>query len=123
MGLGLPDGYRVQLDLDGLFRMDQGTLVETLTKGVRGSLYAPNEGRKRANLKPLEGGDTVYMQHQDYSLAALAWRDAQPNPFAPQGPAPEPPTDDDVDDDPVPELNAEESAKYLAYKIQQELCA
>lgn len=88
VGLDLPAGYRVQLDLDGLFRMDQGALVETLTKGVRGSLYTPNDGRKKANLKPLPGGDTVYMQHQDYSLESLAWRDAQPNPFDVANPVP-----------------------------------
>lgn len=117
-GLDLPDDYRVQLDLDGLFRMDQSTLVETLTKGVRGSLMAPNEGRKKANLPPLRGGDTVYMQHQDYSLEALEWRDSQPNPFdikaANDSPPPAPA---------VPELSSEESAKFLAYKIEQELLA
>lgn len=117
-GLDLPDDHRVQLDLDGLFRMDQSTLVETLTKGVRGSLMAPNEGRKKANLPPLKGGDTVYMQHQDYSLEALEWRDSQPNPFdikaANDSPPPAPA---------VPELSSEESAKFLAYKIEQELLA
>lgn len=115
MGLGLPDDHRIQLDLDGLFRMDLLTQVEVLTKGIGGSLYAPNEGRKRINLPDLEGGNTVYMQHQDYSLAALAWRDAQPNPFdlkAANDPTPAPEEDD-----------VEEAAKYLAYRIQQEIAA
>lgn len=68
-GLGL-DGVNegVELDLDGLMRMDSKTQMETLKAGVEGSLLTVNNGRKRLNLAPLEGGDTVYMQQQDYPL-------------------------------------------------------
>lgn len=77
-GLGLdstPAPYGVTLDLDALLRMDMSTLVTTLTTGLKGSLITPNEGRKRMSLPPLDGGDTVYMQVQDFSIAALAERD------------------------------------------------
>jgi HK97 family phage portal protein len=87
-GLGL-DGINkgVELDLDGLLRMDAKTQMETLKTAVDGAIYAPNEARQKLNRKPLEGGDTVYMQQQNYSLAALAARDKL-NPLADPGPNP-----------------------------------
>lgn len=89
MALGLTDDYRVELDLEGLFRMDAKTQLETIRAGVDGAILTPNEGRAKLSLKPLAGGDTVYMQQQNYSLEALAQRDAleplQPDP-APQNP-------------------------------------
>lgn len=80
-GLGIPPNYCVELDLDGLLRMDTATLIKSLTEAIGGGLMAPNEGRKKVGLKPLPGGDTVYLQQQEFSLAALAKRDALPNPF------------------------------------------
>jgi hypothetical protein len=62
--------------------MDSVSQADATTKLVGGSILTPNEGRKRFNQKPLEGGDTVYMQQQNFSLEALAKRDAQPDPFA-----------------------------------------
>lgn len=105
-GLGLGEQYDlgVEFDIDNLLRMDTASLAEATTKLVGGSLLTPNEGRLKFNAPPLEGGDTVYMQQQNYSLAALAKRDAQDNPFAPAGlpaPEPEPEPDDPGDDDDV----------------------
>jgi hypothetical protein len=42
--------------------------------GVRGGFLAPNEPRRWENLEPMEGGDTPFMQHQDYPLAVVAKR-------------------------------------------------
>ncbi len=81
-GLGLDARTGVELDLDGLFRMDTATQVKTESDAVKGSLKAPNEGRRRLNLPPLPGGDSIYMQQQNFSLEALAKRDARENPFA-----------------------------------------
>lgn len=114
LGLNLPvvnsQGGRmmgVELDLDGLLRMDSATQVTSLVTGVNGGIYAPNEARRRMNLKPLKGGDTIYLQQQQYSIQALAERDAD-KPFskppsgasgsggAPSGGnAPPPPNDDE----------------------------
>lgn len=79
-GLGL-DGTTIgtEFDLDGLLRMDSVTQMEVLERG-RNTL-TPNEARKRLDLKPVAGGDSVYRQQQDYSLEALARRDASPDPF------------------------------------------
>jgi phage portal protein BeeE len=37
----------------------------------------PNEAARRLNLPPVAGGDAVYRQQQDFSLEALAKRDAK----------------------------------------------
>jgi phage portal protein BeeE len=74
--------------LDDLLRMDTATLVEAEAKAVAGGFKKPNEARKRLNLTPVAGGDTPYLQQQNYSLAALAKRDSQADPFASNAPAP-----------------------------------
>jgi phage portal protein BeeE len=78
--------FGVELDLDGLLRMDTATQVKTLTDAVKGTLMTPNEARKKVDLTPLQGGDTVYMQQQNYSLSALDARDrANPAPSSSTG--------------------------------------
>lgn len=87
-GLALPDEFEVHLDLDVLFRMDGSTLMKVMTDGVKGMVVAPNEARKKFNLPPIAGGDTVYAQQQEFSLDALSRRDARDDPFAKSGTAP-----------------------------------
>lgn len=118
-GLGLGDvpNLGVEFDIDNLLRMDTATQADAVTKLVGGSILTPNEGRLRFNAKPLTGGDTVYMQQQNYSLEALAKRDKQPDPFgtakppAPAAPPPEPvkPPDDNA------------AAKHLAHELRKSL--
>lgn len=81
-GLGMPPGTCLEFDLEGLLRMDSATQIDILTKAVGGALMKPDEARARRNLPPVPGGDSVYMQQQNYSLAALAKRDAKEDPFA-----------------------------------------
>ncbi|MBB6013496.1 HK97 family phage portal protein [Aquamicrobium lusatiense] len=69
----------VEFDLDNLLRMDAVTQMDVLEKS-KGKLTV-NEQRLRLNVKPVAGGDTVYLQEQDHSLEALAKRDAGPDPF------------------------------------------
>lgn len=100
-GLMLPSRQRVQLDLDGLFRMDSATQIEVLSKGVASALIAPDEGRAKLNLPPVPGGEYPYLQQQNYSLEALSKRDSgdhfvQPAPVA--EPMPEP-AEEDIEDD------------------------
>lgn len=80
-GLSLADGTGVELDLDVLFRMDQKTLFEVLDRGVKAAILSPNEARKRVNLGPVKGGDSPLAQQQNFSLEALAKRDARDDPF------------------------------------------
>ena len=85
-GLGLDSvknhTYGTEFDLDGLLRMDTATQYKTLGEGIGSALLTPNEGRKRINLKPVKGGDTPYLQQQNFSLAALDRRDTSDDPFA-----------------------------------------
>jgi HK97 family phage portal protein len=82
-GLGLVDaGYGSEFDLDNLLRMDTAAMVKTEADAVGAGIKTPNEARKRLNLGPIEGGDAPYLQQQNYSLAALAKRDAREDPFA-----------------------------------------
>ena len=85
IGLGNPkDGhiYGVGLDLDGLFRMDEKTRTEVLAAGVKGALISPDEARQKLDRRPVPGGQSPYLQQQNYSLEALDKRDAQADPFA-----------------------------------------
>lgn len=74
-GLELPKPYGTEFDLDGLLRMDSATLIDAEAKAVGGGIKAPNESRRRLNLPPVVGGETPYLQQQNYSLAALDRRD------------------------------------------------
>lgn len=91
-GLELPRGTGTELDLDNLMRMDTSALYKSNNDAVSGGWMGPDEARFKANLKPVPGGGSPYLQQQNYSLAALAKRDAQEDPFAvAPNPKPEPP--------------------------------
>jgi HK97 family phage portal protein len=114
-GLELPAEYGVELDLDGLLRMDSKTRAEVDGAEVGAGILSPNEARAKRNLMPVTGGASPYLQQQNYSLSALAKRDAQADPFATAKPAvpaaeeePEP-EDDEADDE--PEENEDVSAE------------
>lgn len=93
-GLELPSNLGVEFDVENLLRMDSIAQMTKITQGVRGGVYTPNEARLAFNLKPIAGGDTVYLQEQDHSLEWLSKRDAQPIQIAtPPAPKPEPPAD------------------------------
>ncbi|ELM8829672.1 phage portal protein [Escherichia coli] len=72
---------RVELDIGSLLRMDSERRMKSLGEGVKNTILTPNEARKRENLPPIEGGDSLFLQQQNYSLAALARRDASEDPF------------------------------------------
>jgi len=73
-GLELSENEAFEFDLDGLLRMDSATKVKTLKEGVLGAIYSPNEARKKMNLPKAVGGETPYLQQQNWSLADLARR-------------------------------------------------
>jgi len=99
-GLELPQSLGTEFNLEDLMRMDLLLKMKVATEGVKGAVYAPNEARRKFNLPPVKGGDTPYLQQQNYSLAALDERD-QDKPFAkPTEPiAPVVPADESDDED------------------------
>lgn len=83
--------YGVELDLDSLLRMDTATRYKSHSDAIGGGWLAPNEARFKEDLPPVPGGDTPYLQQQNFSLGALGERDANdpfPKPVAPAAPAP-----------------------------------
>lgn len=72
-GLGMSDGVGTEFDLDGLLRMDSVTQMEVLEKAK--SVLTLDERRKKLDRKPVEGGNTIYLQQQDHSIEAIAARD------------------------------------------------
>lgn len=102
-GLDLPSGLGIEFDVDALIWMDTATRTKAASEAIGAGAMTPNEARKKYfGLGPVVGGDTPYMQVQNYSLKALAQRDAD-DPFA-KPPAPVAPPDDEADDDDTDEV-------------------
>jgi HK97 family phage portal protein len=110
LGLGMVDGRELatMFDIDDLLRMDTATMTASLRDQVGSGIASPDEARRRLNLPPVPGGATPYLQQQNYSLAALARRDAQDNPFGPAAPPPQ--QDDDAE-----EMPADDQARAFVY--------
>lgn len=102
-GLGMSEGIGTEFDLDGLLRMDSVTQMEVMDKAK--GIFSPNEMRRRFDLAPKTGGDSVFLQEQNYSLEALAKRDALPDPWATGKNAPQP----------VPDTSAQDEAEERAF--------
>jgi HK97 family phage portal protein len=94
-GLALKPPYGTEFDLEDLLRMDPAAMIHAYAEASKSGWVAPNEMRKKLGLPPTAGGDTPYLQQQNYSLEALAERDAD-KPFS--LPAPAPVATDDTDD-------------------------
>lgn len=101
LGLG-GTNLGTEFDTENLLRMDSVTQVATIRDAVGAGVMSPNEGRSKLDLKPVDGGESPYLQQQNYSLAALAKRDAQDDPFSSKTvPAPPAPDAANVNEPPV----------------------
>ncbi|WP_182853113.1 hypothetical protein [Arsenophonus endosymbiont of Aleurodicus floccissimus] len=56
--------------------MDTSTRFKTYVDGIKGRWLTANKVRKKENLLAVEGGDTPYLQQQNYSLSELSQRDS-----------------------------------------------
>lgn len=131
-GLGMaPDlieGRRIGAEFlrEDLLQMDTAGRVQAATDTIRGGALSPNEARLRwLDAEPVEGGDSPMLQQQQFSLAALAERDASdpfskptPGPAAtpaqPQMPAPE----DRPAEPQAASLDPEEAAIWLRKALE-----
>lgn len=79
-GLGLVNvpGQTIgtEFDLDNLLRMDSATQITSLAEGTGAGIYTINEARFKRNLPKVTGGDSPYLQQQNWALETLAQRDA-----------------------------------------------
>jgi HK97 family phage portal protein len=116
-GLGLKDDVAVMFDLEDLLKMDSRTLTEVQVLRVGGGISAPDEARSKFNLKPVPGGKLPYLQQQNYSLEALAKRDAQGDPFAAANTAPAAP----VEDEPMSDDEMDENMRSLVVEFKRGL--
>ena len=124
LGLDTPKSGRmmgVELDLDSLLRMDSASMIKSMAEGVSGGVISPNEARRRIDLKPVTGGESPFLQQQNYSLAALAKRDAQADPFGTAAPEPPAEEEEEEQDEPAAEpVPGERDYRLaLAMKIEQ----
>lgn len=73
--------------------MDKKTQIENATNAIKGSLDTINEARASLNRPPVPGGDSIWMQQQNFSLQALVARDkaGPPSAMTPAAAPPEPP--------------------------------
>jgi len=105
-GLELKAPYGTEFNIDDLIWMVTSTKTKAAAEAIGAGALSPNESRKKwFGYGPVKGGDTPYMQQQNYSLAALADRDAdqpfsKPTPPAPAVPGPSalPAADDEADE-------------------------
>lgn len=122
-GLGLGASQGIEFDIDNLIRMDSTKKMTVATEGIQGAVFTPNFARKKFfNLPPMPGGDALYLQQQNYSLEALAKRDAKEDPFGstpPPAPAPEP-DDEDVD---ITDDDAKAAALHLKAVLNERIAA
>jgi HK97 family phage portal protein len=102
-GLGLTTGdvaekrYGTEFDVDDLMWMDVATRVKSAGEALTGGL-SPNEVRARFHgLGPVDGGETPYMQEQNWPLRLLADREIPTR--QPTAPAELPPAKDEDDSD------------------------
>ena len=120
-GLSLPATYRTELELDNLLRMDPATQADVLSKLVQGSIKAINEARRDMNLQPLEGGDTVYMQQQDFPLDQVRLNKLPPAQAEPPKAAEPPQQQPPEEADPISEDERKALAQYIEKELECEL--
>jgi HK97 family phage portal protein len=120
LGIGWGVGLGTEFDVDNLLRMDTMTQVTAERDAVGAGIKSPNEARRRFDLTPVEGGDSPYLQQQNYSLAALNKRDTQEDPFASKTPAlPAPDAEEEAPDD--EDEDAVAMAQLFAWEVKSQL--
>lgn len=78
LGLDAPKEGRqlgTELDLTGLLRMDTASKVKAAADALAAGFMSPNEARAQFDLPPVKGGETPYLQQQNWTLQQLAERE------------------------------------------------
>lgn len=91
-GLGMPKDRGTELDLDGLFRADTVNRTAAAERASKSGMTINEVRRRFYDLGPKTGGDSPLIQQQNYSIEALAKRDASEDPFGTNTPPPAPAT-------------------------------
>ena len=105
----------VEFDVENLLRMDGSTQADYITKLVGGGVMTPNEARANFGLKPIDGGNTVYMQQQDIPMSVAAAQTQHPNAVREQEPPPSANDDEAAGDD----LTDDDAKSLAAWRIEK----
>jgi len=122
-GLELNAPYGTEFDIDDLLWMVTATKTKAAAEAIGAGAMSPNEARfKYFGLGPVIGGDSPYMQQQNFSLKALAQRDAD-DPFSkPAPPPPATPAEPEPEPEPAPEPpDDEDEEKAFRVALQKSL--
>ena len=113
-GLSL-DPYGAEFDVNDLFWLNLEARTKAASEAINSGGMTVNEARFLFHgLGPIAGGNTVYLQQQNFSVAALAERDAD-HPFAQPTSAPAaPPASASADDNAGDDFNAAYAATLKA---------
>ena len=109
-----------EFDHNRLLRMDTAARYKSYGDGIGAGFLAPNEARIKENMQPVEGGDTPYLQQQNYSLEALAKRDAQDDPFSTSTPNPSTSDDDTTQPEAADDPNqppSQDDARFFEFLL------
>jgi HK97 family phage portal protein len=68
--LEMADNEFIEFDLGGLSRMDTASQFKTAAESLK--IASINEARQKLNMPPIEGGNSVYLQVQNYSIEDLS---------------------------------------------------
>lgn len=122
-GLALPSPLGTELDRDDLIKMDTRSRISAAKEAVAAGM-APNEARHRfMDLGPVKGGETPFLQEQNWPITLLAERELPERP-------PTPPADTTPPNEPKPEPTSEKglgaaiyAAAYLSGFEEEETAA
>lgn len=67
----LPDGIEFELDDEELKRGDSATATDSAVKLIQAGIITVNEGRAKLGYSPLEGGDRVLLQSNNYTIGSV----------------------------------------------------
>lgn len=81
-GAEVDDDIGYEFDIESLLRMDGKAMAEYLKNLKEASILTIDEARAKIGYAPVAGGNTIYMQQQNYALSALVKRDAKDDPFS-----------------------------------------
>jgi HK97 family phage portal protein len=110
-GIGLSDKIEgtqkgVDLDLDGLLRMDQATQMKVLRDGTQGGILTTDEARQKIDRKRVAGGNVIFKQQQDIPISVLAAVTSVGTPVVAPAIETEPAGDEPLSDDDMDEAIA-----------------
>lgn len=96
-------GYHFKFNVSVILRADLATQIDTLSKGVAGFIYTPNEARAMLDLEAKSGGDKLLGNGASIPVELAGSQYIKDDPDPPDDPKPE----DDPDEGEDPEENNE----------------